>query len=147
MAHGREVAEARRRWETRRQLERLIPYARLTFPLPLSRQAGAATAIPAAGRVTAGKHYPLSARLMTMHPELLERITARADVFGGKPTIRDLQIAVEHVLGMLAAGETSETLLRNYPVLEPEDIQAYLVFAHRSIAGERVHEHVPIHGT
>lgn len=82
---------------------------------------------------------------MTTRPDLLERITVRADVFGGKPVIRDMRIAVEHVLGMLAAGDTAETILQKYPLLEPEDIQACLLFAHRSIAGERVHERVPIH--
>ena len=41
---------------------------------------------------------------MTTDTDLLERITVRADVFGGKPIIRDMRIAVEHVLGMLAAG-------------------------------------------
>ena len=70
---------------------------------------------------------------------LLERITVRSDVFGGKPIIRDMRIAVEHVLGMLAAGETKESILREYPVLEDEDIQACLLFAHRSLAGEHVH--------
>ena len=58
--------------------------------------------------------------------ELLDRITVRADVLGGKPIIRDMRIAVEHVLGMLAAGDTAETILREYPELEPEDIQACL---------------------
>ena len=47
----------------------------------------------------------------------------RADVFGGKPIIRDMRIAVEHVLGMLAAGDSAETILHEYPVLEPEDIR------------------------
>ncbi len=82
---------------------------------------------------------------MTTHPDLLERITVRADVFGGKLVIRDMRIAVEHVLGMLAAGDTVETILQEYPLLEPEDIQACLLFAHCSIAGERVHDRVPIH--
>ena len=81
---------------------------------------------------------------MTTHAEVLERITVRADVFGGKPIIRDMRIAVEHVLGMLAAGDSAETVLHEYPVLEPEDIQACLLFAHRSIAGEDVHERVSI---
>lgn len=80
---------------------------------------------------------------MATHPELLERITVRADVLGGKPIIRDMRIAVEHVLGMLAAGDSAETILHEYPVLEPEDIQACLLYAHRSIAGERVHERIP----
>ena len=72
--------------------------------------------------------------------ELLSRITVRADVFGGKPIIRDMRIAVEHILGMLAAGESAETILREYTLLEPQDIQACLLFAHRSMSGERVHE-------
>ena len=81
---------------------------------------------------------------MTTNPELLKRITARPDVFGGKPIIRSMRIAVEHILGMFAAGDTAETILREYPVLESEDIQACLLFAHRPLAGEHVLERVPI---
>ena len=81
---------------------------------------------------------------MTTEHELLQRITVRPDVFGGKPIIRDLLIAVEHVLGMLAAGDTPEGILREYPFLEPEDVQACLLFAHRSVSGEHVHERVPV---
>ena len=81
---------------------------------------------------------------MTTEHELIKRITVRADVFGGKPIIRDMRISVEHVLGMLAAGDTAQEILREYPFLEPEDVQACLLFAHRSMAGERVHERMPI---
>ena len=84
---------------------------------------------------------------MTTHPELMERITVREGVFGGKPIIRDMRVAVEHVLGMLAAGDSAETILHEYPVLEPDDIQACLLYAHSSIAGEDVHERVPISGS
>ena len=75
---------------------------------------------------------------MSGEAELLDRITVRADVFGAKPIVRNMRIAVEHVLGMLAAGDTAETILREYPELEPEDIQACLRFALRSMAGEHV---------
>ena len=68
---------------------------------------------------------------MTPENEPLRRITVRADVFGGKPIIRDMRIAVEHILSMLAAGDTPETILEEYPVLEPEDFQACLAYAHR----------------
>ena len=50
--------------------------------------------------------------------ELLERITWDPAIFGGKPIIRGMRIAVEHVLGMLAAGDTPERLLQEYPFLE-----------------------------
>ena len=81
---------------------------------------------------------------MSDESELLDRITVRADIFGGKPIIRDMRIAVEHVLGMLAAGDTAETILREYPELEPEDIHACLRFAHRSMAGEHVYDRLPV---
>ncbi len=42
--------------------------------------------------------------------DLLARITFHPQIFGGKPTVRGRRLAVEHVLGMLAAGDTAETL-------------------------------------
>ena len=71
---------------------------------------------------------------MSQEIELLDRITFRADVFGGKPIIRGMRFAVEHVLEMLAAGDSVETILSEYPILEPEDIQACILYAHRSRA-------------
>jgi uncharacterized protein (DUF433 family) len=56
--------------------------------------------------------------------ELLQRITVNPKIFGGKPIIRGRRLAVEHVLGMLVAGDTAETILEGYPWLELEDIQA-----------------------
>ena len=64
--------------------------------------------------------------------KLLERITFNPKIFGGKPIIRGRRLAVEHVLGMLAAGDEPETILEGYPWLDPEDIQACLVYANRT---------------
>jgi uncharacterized protein (DUF433 family) len=69
--------------------------------------------------------------------ELLQRITYNPDILGGKPTIRGRRLAVEHVLGMLAAGDSPETLMEGYEWLEREDILACLAYAYRAIAGER----------
>jgi uncharacterized protein (DUF433 family) len=63
--------------------------------------------------------------------DLLQRITIDARIFGGKPTIRGRRLAVEHVLGMLAAGDTTQTLLDAYPWLEPDDIRACLLLGIR----------------
>ena len=81
---------------------------------------------------------------MHVESELMDRITVRAHVFGGKAVIRGMRIAVEHVLGMLAAGDTAETILREYPDLEPEDIRACLRFAHRLVAGEQVYDRLRV---
>ena len=70
--------------------------------------------------------------------KLLERITVNPKIFGGKPIIRGRRIAVEHILGMLAAGNAPETILKGYTWLEMEDIQARLVYARRMVSHERV---------
>jgi uncharacterized protein (DUF433 family) len=69
---------------------------------------------------------------------VLERITVNPEIFGGKPIIRGRRLAVEHVLGMLAAGDTAQTILEGYPWLEMDDIKACLVYAHRLVSHERV---------
>lgn len=70
--------------------------------------------------------------------KLLERITIDPRIFGGKPIIRGRRLAVEHVLGMLAAGDKPETILEGYPWLEMEDAQACIAYAHKIVAHERV---------
>lgn len=78
--------------------------------------------------------------------DLIKRITVNPKIFGGKPIIRGRRLAVEHVLGMLAAGDTPETLLKGYPWMEPADIQACLAYAHRLVGHERI-EPLPIEST
>ena len=73
---------------------------------------------------------------MPDNSELLKRITARPDIFGGKPIIRDMRISVEMVLGLMSQGATQEELLDDYPELEPEDILACIAYAHTVIAGD-----------
>lgn len=69
---------------------------------------------------------------------LLERITVNPEIFGGKPIIRGRRLAVEHIMAMMAAGDTAETILSGYSWLEPEDLQACLVYASRLISHERI---------
>jgi uncharacterized protein (DUF433 family) len=70
--------------------------------------------------------------------KLLERITSDPRIFGGKPIFRGRRLAVEHILGMMAAGDSPEILLEGYPWLEMEDIQACLIYARRLVGHERV---------
>ncbi|HEX4078569.1 MAG TPA: DUF433 domain-containing protein [Rhizomicrobium sp.] len=70
--------------------------------------------------------------------DLLARITVNPAIFGGKPIIRGRRMAVEHILGMLATGDSPEAILEAYPWLEAEDIRACLAFAHRLVGRERV---------
>ena len=70
--------------------------------------------------------------------ELLTRITVDPAIFNGKPIIRGRRLAVEHVLGMLAAGDDTATIMEGYPWLEREDVQACLAYAHRIVEHERI---------
>ncbi len=58
-----------------------------------------------------------------------KRITVDPEVRGGKPVIRGLRFPVSRLLGLLAAGETRESIRTSYPYLEPEDIQEALNYA------------------
>ncbi|RMD64647.1 DUF433 domain-containing protein [Candidatus Parcubacteria bacterium] len=58
-----------------------------------------------------------------------KRITVDPKVCGGKPCIRGMRFPVSRLLGLLAAGETPESILKAYPYLEPEDIQEALLYA------------------
>jgi uncharacterized protein (DUF433 family) len=63
--------------------------------------------------------------------ELLARIAAEPGKMGGKPVIRGRRVTPSMVLNMLANGATHEAVLEAYPVLEPEDIDACLLYAAR----------------
>ncbi len=66
--------------------------------------------------------------------ELLKRITATPEIFGGKPIVRGMRISVELILSLLAQGETEHAILDDYPDLTREDILACLAYAHAVIA-------------
>jgi len=70
-----------------------------------------------------------------------ERITVDPAVFGGKRCIRGLRFPVSRLLGLLAAGETKETILGNYPYLEVADIDEALRYA-ALLAEDETVEHV-----
>jgi uncharacterized protein (DUF433 family) len=65
--------------------------------------------------------------------DLLARITIDPEQCGGRPCIRGMRFRVIDVLQLLAAGETREEILAEYPYLEPDDIAASLIYAARQL--------------
>ncbi|OGV83635.1 MAG: hypothetical protein A3K19_07770 [Lentisphaerae bacterium RIFOXYB12_FULL_65_16] len=53
------------------------------------------------------------------------------EICNGKPVLRGKHITAQAILEFLSAGETHAEILRQYPSLEPEDIQTCLVYATR----------------
>jgi uncharacterized protein (DUF433 family) len=68
-----------------------------------------------------------------------QRITVNSEIMGGKPCIRGLRFPVSRLLGLLASGETTESILKSYPYLEEEDIHEALNYA-AMLADEQVIE-------
>ena len=71
----------------------------------------------------------------------ISRITADPDVCGGRPTIRGMRIRVSDVLDLLAAGDSRETILADYPYLENEDITAALEYASAAASHRNFRSH------
>jgi uncharacterized protein (DUF433 family) len=63
----------------------------------------------------------------------MTRITIDPKQMNGVPCIRGLRIPVATVVGMVAEGMTQQEILRDLPDLEPEDIQAALIFAAEAV--------------
>jgi uncharacterized protein (DUF433 family) len=60
---------------------------------------------------------------------LTARIPVDEQICNGRPTIRGKRITVQTILEFLSAGESVEEILRQYPMLEAQDITACLEFA------------------
>jgi uncharacterized protein (DUF433 family) len=58
-----------------------------------------------------------------------ERIVVDPKILAGKPVIRGTRLAVELILELLAAGQSENDILTNYPGLTREDILACLSYA------------------
>ena len=68
----------------------------------------------------------------------IERITINPEICTGKPCIRGMRFTVTRLLGLLANGETRDSILKAYPYLEPEDIDAALKYAAYIINDETI---------
>ena len=60
-----------------------------------------------------------------------KRITIDPDICNGKPVVRGTRITVQTVLEFLAAGDSIEDVLEEFPRLTRKDVQACLDYAAR----------------
>jgi uncharacterized protein (DUF433 family) len=67
------------------------------------------------------------------------RIMIDPNVLVGKPTIKGTRLAVELIIDLLAQGWSSDEILRNYPGISIEDIQACLSYASEALRSEKVY--------
>lgn len=58
-----------------------------------------------------------------------ERIIRNKGICGGEPVFKGTRVTLRTVLASLAAGDSAEEILADFPSLKPEDIQAAIAFA------------------
>jgi len=68
-----------------------------------------------------------------------ERIIIDPDILVGKPVVKGTRLAVEFIIDLLAQGWSETDILRNYPGLTREDIQACLSYASAVLRTEKVY--------
>jgi uncharacterized protein (DUF433 family) len=73
-----------------------------------------------------------------MDPTVLERIVLEPEVMRGKPVIRGTRIPVELIVRMVAQTIPEADILREYPRLQPEDIDAALLNSAHLVANDDV---------
>jgi len=74
---------------------------------------------------------------MKTKEELLKRISINPKICHGKPCIKGTRIMVSIILDNLTAGVSREEILKSYPTLQPEDIDAALAYA-SEVVRERI---------
>ncbi len=67
------------------------------------------------------------------------RIILNPDILTGKPIIKGTRLAVEFIIDLLAQGWNTDEILRNYPGIALEDIQACLSYASATLKAEKVY--------
>jgi uncharacterized protein (DUF433 family) len=60
---------------------------------------------------------------------LHERIVRDRQICGGEAVFQGTRVTLRTVLASLAAGDTAEKILADFPSLKPQDIQAAIAFA------------------
>jgi uncharacterized protein (DUF433 family) len=58
-----------------------------------------------------------------------ERITRDRTVCGGEPVFKGTRVTLRTVLASLAAGDSVEEILADFPTLKAQDVQAAIAFA------------------
>ena len=66
--------------------------------------------------------------------EMLKRIERHPRVMAGKAVIRGTRLTVEHILNLLAHGETVERITAEYGGIAREDVLACVLFAAKTLS-------------
>jgi uncharacterized protein (DUF433 family) len=61
--------------------------------------------------------------------QLAHRIVRDRQICGGEPVFKGTRVLLRTVLASLAAGDSEENILADFPSLKPQDLRAAIAFA------------------
>jgi uncharacterized protein (DUF433 family) len=73
-------------------------------------------------------HYIILNRFGKRANIMFSRITINPEICHGKPVIKGTRVLVSNILASLAAGETADSIMKDYPNITGDDIQEALLF-------------------
>lgn len=68
-----------------------------------------------------------------------DKIIADPKIMLGKPVIKGTRVTVEHILDLLKQGLTVKEILKDYPHLKKNDIEAAIDYASEALSKEKVY--------
>lgn len=78
--------------------------------------------------IDAGKALAEAQRRLALYEKARECIVRDPEIMGGTPTIRGTRITADAMRGRLAAGDTIESVLEDYPYLDRETVEAAALY-------------------
>ncbi len=67
-----------------------------------------------------------------------DRIVSTKGILGGSPRIAGTRIGVDFLLELLASGMSTDEIIKEYPHLSTQDIQAVLRYAKSAVSKEQI---------
>jgi len=68
-----------------------------------------------------------------------DRISMDPNIMVGKPVIKGTRITVAHIVNLMAQRWSTEEILKNFPQLKKEDLEAALKYAAETLKQEKVY--------
>ena len=79
---------------------------------------------------------PIASLEGVVKPGYEDRIVSDPAICGGAPVVRGTRVRIKVVLDNLAEGHTPEGIVKSYPILTVEDVQAIIAFAAASVTDD-----------
>ena len=80
-------------------------------------------------RIDTGAALTAARRRLALYERARESIVSDPEIMGGTPVLRGTRITARSILGRIEGGDSIESILEDYPYLDPDGIEAAALYA------------------